>query len=83
MTKLKCWKKLPKDNEWYRTDIKYSYARVWRTGLPSSEIKRRGIKPHIFSARIGRDGTTTKEYFKKEKEALKFADKYMKKHDRC
>ena len=57
MTKLKCWKKGIGGDEWSGKNDKYSYVRVWKTGLPSKEIKRRNIKPNIFSGRIGRNGT--------------------------
>lgn len=83
MTKLKCWKKLPGEGEYFKKGDKYSYVKFFKTGLSSKEIKRRGIKPHIFSARIGRNGEETKKYFKKEIQAKEEAIKYMKSHDKC
>ena len=71
------WKKYAK-NEWTKEGEKYTYAKVWKTGLPLKEMKRRGyIGTYGFSARIGREGQTTKEYFKKKSEAIKRAEKYM------
>lgn len=88
MANLKCWKRLGKGNssygeEFFRTDDKYSYVKSFKTGLPSSEIKKRGIKPHIFMGRIGRDGKETKEYFKTKKESDKAMFNFMKKHNSC
>ena len=67
--------------EWYRKDIKYSYARVWKTALPLSEMKKRGFNgTYLFAARIGRDGIEIKKSFKTKSQALRFARAYMRKH---
>lgn len=86
--KLKCWKRLGNGGkewgeEYFKVNDKYSYAKSFKTGLDSKEIKRRGIKPHIFMGRIGRDGKESKEYFKTKKESDKAMINYMKKHNQC
>ena len=83
MTKLKCWKKGIGGDEWSGKNDKYSYVRVWKTGLPSKEIKRRNIKPNIFSGRIGRNGKEVIGYFNRMSQAREEAIKFMKKHDKC
>ncbi len=77
---FKDWKKLPNDTEWYKEKPKYSYARVWKIGLPAYERKRRKIGAYAFSGRIGRSGITTKKYFKRQAEALNYAKFYMRKN---
>ena len=82
--KLKCWKKSLGERDWSRKDNKYSYAKVWKTGLPLKEMRRRGKEgTYIFSGRVGRSGETTKKYFKTRKKAEEFASKFMKERDKC
>lgn len=84
--KSRCWKKIGRDESGYdylQRDNKYSYAKVWKTGLSSSERKRRGIHPYFFSGRVGREGETIKKNFKKIKEAKLFAKKWMDKRNTC
>lgn len=57
------------DLEVHSKKDKYSYAKSFKTGLPTREVKRRGIKPYIFNARVGRDGKLEKKYFKTRKES--------------
>lgn len=66
--------------EWYRKDDKYSYAKAWHTGLPASEMKRRGLGSFFFSGRIGRDGKETKKDFKTKQQALAYAQSWMRTH---
>lgn len=83
---LKDWKLVSKwtdyypSQEWIRKDDKYSYVKVFKTGLPSSEIKRRDIKPYIINARVGINGELTKRYFKTKSMALKAAKSYRRTH---
>jgi len=78
---LKDWKKLTNDTTWYRKDDKYSYVRLWKTGLPLKEMKRRGHNgTYIVGTRIGLGGDYNKRYFKTKPQALKYARSYMRKH---
>ncbi|MEK6881782.1 MAG: hypothetical protein AABY22_19345 [Nanoarchaeota archaeon] len=88
MLKLKCWRSAGKEvkpfgKEYFKIDDRYSFAQSFKTGLPSNEIKRRGIKPYIFMGRIGRDGKTKKEYFKLKRQSDKAMIDYVKEHDKC
>jgi hypothetical protein len=67
------WKAIPNSDglEFYRTDNKYLYAKVWKTGLSSHEVRRRGIKPYIFAGR-SEQYYAIKKYFDKMSEAKKF-----------
>lgn len=67
--------------DWFSVNDKYSYVKVWKTGLSLGEMKRRGkIGTYIFATRKGLRGRTIKKYFKTKTEALKFARAYMRKH---
>lgn len=77
---LTSWKKGLGEGEYYKTNDKYSYTRVWKIGLSSKERKRRGIGTYGFSGRIGRMGQTTKRYFKTKSQALYFAKSYRGTH---
>lgn len=70
------WIKLG-DGEWYHKEDKYSYVKVFKTGLSSHQIKVRGIKPYIFMARRGRNGREVKRYFNRLYQAEEVATKYM------
>ena len=73
------WKQWTQD-EWRKEGDRYSYAKVWRTGLPGLEIKRRGIEPFIFSGRVGLNGMETKKYFKSKSAALAFASEWLRRN---
>ena len=66
--------------EWYKKDDKYSFVKAWRTGLPSSEIKRRGIYPYFVQHRKRIDGETIKKNFKTKSQALAYAKEHMGKN---
>ena len=71
MTKLKCWKK-------YRTDKKLiSYFK----GKNTISIYPKMNTPNHYVRRY--DGNITVNFFKTKPQALKFANKYMKKNDKC
>lgn len=69
-------KKLSEENfdyEYYDYNDRYSYVKVWKTGLSAKEMKRRGHEgTFCFEKRIGLYGKTYKFYFKTKKQALKF-----------
>lgn len=76
---LRAWRRLNNsfdDNEFYKINDKYSYAKLFKTGLSSKEVKRRGIKRYILMARIGLNGIEKKEYFKTKNQGIK-ALKYL------
>lgn len=66
--------------EYFRKGDAYSFCKVFKTGLPSREVKRRGILPYIVSARVGLIGEEVKRYFKSRAEAIKYAESYMRTH---
>ncbi|MEK6880128.1 MAG: hypothetical protein AABY22_10990 [Nanoarchaeota archaeon] len=74
---LKDWKRYT-ENEWSRKDDRYSFVKVWKTGLSSNERKRRGIGLYFFSGRVSRNGIETKKSFKTKSQALRFAKSYMR-----
>lgn len=63
------WIKLNIGEGYIDKNDRYSFARCFKSGLSSKEIKKRGIKRFIFSARIGRDGIEIKEYYPTFKQA--------------
>ena len=72
MTKLKCWKKV---------------TGIHRNSIVLDKINT-GEKIHLFTPQgekkyYVRIKIATPKQFKTKKEALKFANKYMKSHDKC
>jgi len=77
---LKDWKQGIDKDLWYRKDDKYGYVRVWKTGLPLKEMKRRGHSGnYIFEARV-KGENYEKKYFKTKSQALKFGRIFRSKH---
>ena len=74
------WKKLPNTTEWYKHNNRFSFVRVWKIGLPSSERRRRGIGLYGVMGRIGRSGTTNQRTFKTRTLALDWAKNYMRRN---
>lgn len=75
------WSKSLPSEEWYHKTKSYSYVHVWKTGISLKEMRKRGHEgTYIFSARIGRDGITTKKYFKTKSAAFRYALNYMRTH---
>ena len=75
------WKQLPNSYEWYKPLEKYSYIKVWKTGLPLKEMKRRGYDgTYIMAGRIGRYEHEVKKVFKTKLQAIAYAKKYMRTH---
>jgi len=72
------WKKI-NDEEWMLKDDKYSYIKIWKTGLRACEMKKRGKEGRfIFASRIGLEGKELKRYFKTEKHMQDFLKEYLK-----
>lgn len=70
------WKKEEAWANYYPSETwinnKKNRIRIWKTGLPLSEMKRRGHKgTYIVQT------SNTKEYFKSKPQALAYAKRYM------
>lgn len=78
VTKVK-WKRIETWKDYYPSvtwaKSRNNWVRVWKTGLPLREMKRRG---HAGTFIVNIKGKKT--YFKTKTEALVFAKNYMKKH---
>ena len=78
---LKNWKEHHLGDVWYQPLEKYSYVKVWKTGLSLKEMKRRGkIGTYIVYGRVGRYDNQVKRYFKTKSQAIKYAKEYMEKN---
>ena len=77
--KLKCWKKT-KDDKLRKVFINKKTKRV-------VSVEDEGIqhlkKRHVFLSGKENHYVDKVKYFNKKPQALKFANKYMKKHDKC
>lgn len=63
--------------EWYSTEDRYSYVRIWKIGLSSHERNIRGIGSWGLSARWGLMGNEVRNTFKSRKQALEYAKKVL------
>jgi hypothetical protein len=75
------WTDYYPSEDWERIDDKYSSVRVWKTGLPLYEMKRRG-ESGVFLVGINdrRKDKKLKKSFKTKSQALAYAKSYMRKY---
>ena len=87
--KLKCWRKIreqPKSKAWIEAEYSSVSTKPNKTILVYEEDKSKKIFFGNFRTWIGKtDGSDKGRYnsFETRPEALKFAESYMRKHDKC
>lgn len=83
MTKTKCWKKDKEDSWNHKENIQE--PSIVGGKYPSKRLEYSSFKNlhWVIIMDLKKDRTRFSPYFKSKPQALNFANKYMKKHDKC